>query len=364
MAWFAKRRTMLTAMKKPTRQLICTIAHAAFAVLFTGCALAPPPVPPSAQLAPPPALQQLRADAQAVAPFATSAPAREFLDAVAFLPPQPPRDVYVNKALRQTLSPAQHQLLSAEARVGFERVVHDEAFYYATFYGTPVAYVRPLDIASQHGLRSLVGARVLDLGYGAIGAVRMMAAAGAQVSALDVDSLLPALYREPSDQGVVRGNTAGLDSRAGSLTLFNGVFAGDPALTQTVGRDHDLIVSKNTLKRGFMKSTGGRKPWVDFGVPDATLLTALHRALKPGGLLVIYNLAGKLDPTKPSTDGRSPFDRAAFEAAGFEVLALDATDDPSARAMGQALGWQKDMGELSENLFALVTVVRAQVAAR
>jgi hypothetical protein len=351
---------MLAAMKKPTRQLIHALALAAFAVLFTGCARSPPSAPLSITTA----AQQLRYDAQAVATLTTSAPAREFLNAAAFLPRQPLREVYVNKALRQTLSPAQHSQLSSEARVGFERVLHDEAFYYATFYGTPVAYVRPLDIAAQHGLRSLVGARVLDLGYGAIGAVRMMAAAGAQVSAIDVDSLLPALYREPSDQGVVRGSAAASDTRAGSLTLFNGVFAGDAALTQTVGRDHDLIVSKNTLKRGFMKPTGGRKPWVEFGVPDATLLTALHQALKPGGLLVIYNLAGKFDPTKPSTDGRSPFDRAAFEAAGFEVLALDAPDDASARAMGQALGWQKDMGALSENLFGLVTVVRAKAKAR
>lgn len=351
---------MLTAMKKPIDHLLCAITCAALAVLFTGCAFAPPPVP----LLPTPALQQLRADAQAVAPFAASPAAREFLHAVTFLPSQQPREVYVNKARRQTLSPAQHSELSFEARVGFERVVHDEAFYYATFYGTPVAYVRPLDIAAQNGLRSLSGARVLDLGYGAIGAVRMMASAGATVSGLDVDSLLPALYREPSDQGVVRGNTLVV----GSLALFNGVFAGDRALTHTVGRDHDLIVSKNTLKRGFMKPADGeksnRKLWVDFGVPDAALLAALHQALKPGGLLVIYNLSGKFDPAKPSTDGRSPFDRAAFEAAGFEVLALDATDDIAARAMGQALGWQNDMGNLSENLFGLFTVVRVRATAR
>jgi hypothetical protein len=47
-----------------------------------------------------------------------------------------------------------------------------------------------------------------------------------------------------------------------------------------------------------------------------------------------------------------------------QVLPMDATDGVAAHAMGQALGWQKDMGVSSENLFALITVVRAKVAAR
>ncbi len=236
-------------------------------------------------------------------------------------------------------------------------MVHDEAFYYATHYGSPLAYVRALDVAGQYGLRSLDGARVLDIGYGAIGAVRLMATAGAQVSALDVDSLLPALYRERSDQGLVRG----VGQRVGSLALFDGHFAGDASLTKALGRHHDFLVAKNTFKRGFMKpAAAGAKPWVDFGVPEADLLRALHHALAPGGLFVIYNLAGRFNPERPSTDGRSPFDRAALEAAGFEVLALDASDDTAARAMGQALGWQEQMGDLSQNLFALFTVLRAK----
>jgi SAM-dependent methyltransferase len=303
-----------------------------------------------------PALQQLQHDAKAVSPWATTAPAREFLEAVTLLPPQAPRTVFTHKAKRQSLTPAQHAQLSLEARAGFELVEHDEAFYYSTNYGTPVAYVRALDVAAQHGLRTLDGTRVLDIGYGAIGAPRLMASAGALVSALDVDSLLPALYRERSDQGLVRGP----GGRVGSLALYDGLFAGDAALTRALGRHYDLIVSKNTLKRGFMKPAPGRSAWVDFGVPDAAFLSALHRALAPGGLLVIYNLAGKFDLQRPATDGRSPFERAAFEAAGFEVLALDVNDETAARAMGQALGWQQQMGDLSQNLFALYTVLRAK----
>jgi hypothetical protein len=307
-----------------------------------------------------PALQQLRTDATAVAPFATTAPAREFLAAVTALGPQAPREVYTHSAKRQSLSPAAYQQLPAAEQAGYERVVHDEAFYYATHYGTPVAYVRALDLAAQHGMRTLQGTRVLDIGYGAVGAVRMMAGAGAQVAALDVDSLLPALYRQPSDQGRVAAGVPGTDGRSGSLALFNGVFAGDAALTHTLGGPFDLIVSKNTLKRGFMKPAPGRKAWVDFAVPDTVLLDTLRKNLAPGGLLVIYNLAGKPDAARPATDGRSPFERSAFEAAGFEVLAFDAPDDTAARAMGQALGWQVQMGDLQSNLFALVTVLKAR----
>ncbi len=330
------------------------IAVALLAVV-AGCApISPPPTTASATTSP--ALQQLQADAQTVSPWATSAPAREFLAAAPLLPPPTPRTVYTNRTLRQSLTPAQHAQLAPEARSGFEPVVHEEVFYYATYYGTPMAYVRALDLAGQHGLRSLDGARVLDIGYGAIGAPRLMATAGAQVQALDVDSLLPALYRERSDQGLIRG----LGSRVGTLALFDGLFAGDPALTKALGRHHDLIVAKNTFKRGFMKPLPGRKALVEFGVSDAALLSALRHALAPGGLLVIYNLAGALNPERPSTDGRSPFDRAAYAAAGFEVLALDASDDTAARAMGQALGWDKQMGDLSQNLFALFTVLRSK----
>jgi hypothetical protein len=333
--------------------IAAVIALSAFSA-FSGCAAPAHSVSP----APSAAIAQLRNDAATVAPFATQAASREFLQAVTTLPDQQPRQVFTHKGKRQSLSPNKLALLPEADRVGFEPVNHDAAFFYSTYYGTPVAYVRALDVAGHHGLTGLNGTRVLDIGYGAMGAMRMMAGAGAEVSALDVDDLLPALYRERGDQGIVRG----IDGRVGSLRLFDGVFAGDASLTKAIGRHFDLIVSKNTFKRGFMKPSGTRKPVVDFGVSDAALLTSLRDALAPGGLMVIYNLAGKFDVTRPSTDGRSPFDRAQFEAAGFEVLALDSSDDPAARAMGQALGWAAQMGDLSQNLVAQFTVLRTRPA--
>jgi hypothetical protein len=283
--------------------------------------------------------------------------AQEFLRGVTTLraPALPmPRWVYTRAKDRLSITPAQHAALPEAERADFAAKEHDAAFYFATYYGSPVAYARALEVAGRFGPKSLLGLKLLDIGYGAIGGPRLMAGAGARVQALDVDSLLPALYNQPGDQGRVLG----FDGRSGHLKLLNGVFAADPGLTAQIGGGHQLIVTKNTFKRGFMRPLPGRKAWVSFEVTDELLLRALRDALAPGGLLVIYNISGALDPNRPSTDGRSPFTRQAFEGAGFQVLALNASDDAGARAMGQALGWAKDMGDLSQNLFALYTVVQ------
>ena len=165
---------------------------------------------------------------------------------------------------------------------------------------------------------------------------------------------MPALYREVTDQGRV----AGFDGRAGELTLFNGVYAGNVTLTKLIGKDFNLIVTKNTMKMGFMKPSNVRPPFVSFEANDEVLLDTIYDALAPGGLFVIYNITGALDPAKPSTDGRSPFTRDQFTRANLNVLALDANDDVATRAMAKALGWEKQMGDLEKNLFALYTVVQ------
>ncbi len=315
---------------------------------LAACASPPPPAPIS------PARAALHADARALTPLAQSTPAKEFLRAVHALPAQAPRVVYTDSKRRTSLAPDQWQALPADQQTAYARETHDEAFYYATYYGSPLGYVRALDVAGQLGLATLDGARILDIGYGAIGAPRLMGAAGAEVSAVDVDSLLPALYRERDDYGVFKG----MEGRTGTLALYDGVYAGDAAMTKAIGGHFDMIISKNTLKRGFMKPPAGRKAFVAFDVSDADFLAVVHRALAPGGLFVIYNIAGPFAADKPSTDGRSPFDRDTLLKAGFSVLALDANDDAQVRAMGAALAWDKDMGDLSKNLFALYTVVR------
>ena len=101
------------------------------------------------------------------------------------------------------------------------------------------------------------------------------------------------------------------------------------------------------------------------GVDDTTFVRALRDVLKPGGLVLIYNLSpapSKPDePYRPWTDGRCPFPRALFEQAGFEVLAYDATTTRPARAMGQALGLGPGQGgmDLENDLFGHYTLVDA-----
>jgi SAM-dependent methyltransferase len=252
------------------------------------------------------------------------------------------------------VTPVEHNALNPSEREGFERIDYDDTFYYSTHYGSPVAYMRAVEIAGVHGIASLNAARILDIGYGAIGGVRMMASAGAQVSAVDIDSLLPALYRDAADQGSVKG----IDGRTGSIALFHGVYAGNTTLTKLIGRNFNVIVSKNTMKRGFMKPTASRKAYVSFDASDEVLLDTIYDTLAPGGLLVIYNITGAPDPAKPATDGRSPFSREQFVKANLNVLALDASDDAGVRAMGKALGWHVQMGDLDKNLFASYTVVQ------
>lgn len=323
------------------------------ALLLSGCttldrgASTPPSTTAVSQ-----AVSELRDEAAKLSPVANSAAAKEFLRGASVLPSQKSREMYVRE--RSFVSPAQFASMSGEQKTGYVARTMDDKFYYATHYGSPLAYVRAIDVAGSAGLRTLNGTRILDIGYGAIGGPRMLASAGARVSAVDVDPMLPALYREESDQGSV----IGFDGRVGALRLFDGVYVGSTTLTKLIGGEFDLIVSKNTMKRGFMKAPTGRKPFVDFQATDEVLLETISEALAPGGLFLIYNISGAFDAARPSTDGASPFTREQFERAGFEVLALDRSDDPAMRAMGKALGWDSANTPIDKHFFSLYTLAR------
>jgi hypothetical protein len=92
-------------------------------------------------------------------------------------------------------------------------------------------------------------------------------------------------------------------------------------------------------------------------------LRTLFHVVKPGGRLLVYNLCpapappGK--PYIPWADGRSPFTRGQWEAAGFRVLDFDRDDTAAARAMGRALGWDRgdDRMDLERDLFAWYTLL-------
>jgi hypothetical protein len=280
----------------------------------------------------------------------------EFLDQVPRLPVPPPQTLYRHSTTRVWSSAAQWMRLSESERSAWAPRVFDAPAYYGNRHGTPLAYAMLLDVAARHGLQSLRGQQVVDDGFGALGAVRLMAQAGANVTGLDVDPLLTQLYGR-------NGNSAQAPM-CGQIQLLQTNFP-EPAAVADIGRNVNGFISKNTLKRGYLRPEEGQpeiKPPVD--LPQ--YLQAVRGCLARGGHMLIYNIGQRQDPAKvrPANDPRSPFTRAEFEAAGFEVLALDADEGPATRRMGRALGWAAEpsaggMGDLETNLFAMSTAARA-----
>ena len=256
-------------------------------------------------------------------------------------------------------------------RVQLSAVQLDEYRYYYTKYGSPLAYLRALEFAADAKFNDVAGKRIFDFGYGSIGHLRLLASLGANVTGVDPDSYLAALYSQASDQGAVAPAPINGTSRRsrGSITLLQGFWPQDAKIIEQVGKNYDLIVSKNTLKRGYIKPDGkvtDKRQLISLGVSDQVFLTAIFNALLPGGKLVIYNIypkpAGPSEKFKPMADGRSPFSREQYEKAGLKVVMFDAEDHVAVRKMGRLLKWdQNQKGEtiddLEHNLFALVTVV-------
>ncbi len=313
------------------------------------------------------AVEMIQREARAIRPLVESDLARNYLDATADLPRPGARTIYFNRHTREALTETEalQQDLERVKRDGFEKTELSERFFYYTRYGTPVAYVRAIDLAARNGVGDLEGRKVFDFGYGGIGHLRLLASLGSHCVGVDVDPVLDALYNaEPSDTGVVsRARVAGPGSN-GSIVVLDGRFPKDRAIKQRVGEGHALVISKNVLKLGYIHPE--REPpspnmLIDLGVDDDTFLRAIRDAMAPGGLFVIYNLypkqAGPNEPYKPWADGRSPFTKDQFERAGFDVVEFNRDDTETARAMGDRLGWRGQMN-FEEDLFAMFTIVR------
>jgi hypothetical protein len=98
-------------------------------------------------------------------------------------------------------------------------------------------------------------------------------------------------------------------------------------------------------------------------VDDASFVKVLYEALKPAGRVLIYNIFRTPrppdQPYKNWADGRCPFAKEIWEAAGFRVIAFDRDDSETIRQVAAALGWDK--GESAINLktdvFALCSLM-------
>ena len=196
--------------------------------------------------------------------------------------------------------------------------------------------MRPIDLLGQTGLEDVSGTKILDFGYGTVGHLRLLASLGADVTGVDVDPLLPALYGGPADQGIIR-NSGGRDGR---IRLIDGRFPADERIRTTVGGKYDLILSKNTLKRGYVhpERPVDAKRLLNLGVDDAHFVKALYEALKPGGRVLIYNISPAPSlPTNRTSIGLTAAVRSrrtSGKRPAFSVIAFDRDDSskPSARS--------------------------------
>lgn len=353
-------------------------ALAMLALLMASCGTAPistrtsepissTPVTAPRDRAATPVLQQLADEAEALRPLAKSTLTQHFLDAAHALPAIGTRTIYLNEITREYFSPAEKSALPAPAQSKLAEIQQDEYRYYYTRYGSPLAYLRPMELAASHGMPDVTGKVIMDFGYGGIGHMRILASLGAHVTGIDPDSYLDALYSTKRDQGAVPPAAGVRRGQPGTVALAHGFWPKDPKIVEKVGQGYDLILSKNTLKKGYIKPDKkiDKRQQITLGVSDDVFLKTIYNALNPGGKMIIYNIYPKQDPKgpyNPQADARSPFTREQYEKAGLEVISFNVEDHAAARSMGRLLKWDRnDKGEVTSNLdetiFAMYTIV-------
>ncbi len=316
----------------------------------------------SAAPAPVDAIAQLLAEAKKLDAIVTSREVKRFLAHTTTLPHIAPRTFYHDEKKTHFYTEQQAAALPPAERAALKKTVADEDYYYNTKYGSPLSYTRALDILFSRGLSLPPGARVFDFGYGYIGHLRLLATMGVDATGLDVDPFLTALYGQPGDQGEFQGP----EGEKGHVRVLEGHFPVDPATVAAVGTGYDLVISKNVLKKGYIHPyrPADEKFLVKLGVSDEVVLKSFFTALKPGGTMLVYNICPALTPPDkpfiPWSDGRSPYTRQQWEAAGFKVEVFDQDDTPAVRVMGHVLGWgddPEDKWDIDHDLSVLYTLV-------
>jgi SAM-dependent methyltransferase len=298
-------------------------------------------------------LRQIKRDAQALKEVFVSPDAHAMLEQAALLPVLETRTIHIATRPNRGFTQAQFEALGEQEREGLQAFEIDAARYYSTFYGSPLVYARTLDLLNVHMPQfEIDGARIMDLGYGQVGQLRLWAQMGAHVTGVEVDPILTAMYDGCAAVGDIKD--------AGSVRLIECAWPNEASCRSELGTGFDLIVSRNLLKKGYVKPAQLNPSYpvpVAWGMDDEAAVQHFYDALAPGGVVVIESLGPKPDPAKPWSDIANPWDRSAWEAAGFEVIAHDEDESMYARAMGRALGWDAQM-DLEEALFAVYSFYR------
>jgi hypothetical protein len=283
-------------------------------------------------------IARLQREAAALMPVVSSPLARRFLAATRSLTPITTRTV--NR--------------------GRDPIDVDEERYFDGDVSSPLHYARPLDITGARDGDLRPGSKVLDFGYGSIGHLRLLASLGLDVTGIEVKPELIAYYGEPGDTGAIPGATA--TDPPGRLRVLDGFFPKSAKLRDDVGTGYALVLAKNTLKKGYIHpDRPAPEKWlIHLGVDDATFLKTFHDLLLPQGRMLVYNIFVPIPldrPFKPMSDGRSPFTKEQWEAAGFAVESFDQDDTD---VIGKVLRATSDPGDDPEleDIHALYTLVR------
>ena len=269
---------------------------------------------------------RLQSVAKGLRAHAVSDLARDWLDATGSLPWIQPRRLYQYPAKKDLFPRSAVMKLPAEHRGMLLSRDFGEQAYYDGRYGSGLSYWPVIEAMARAGVTSLAGVRVLDIGYGTVLPLRLMACLGARVTGIDTDTFPIAMYAESGDTGAIRATTARTNASRlpGSIEVARGRMG-----EEWTPSECDVIVSRNTLKRGYVHpDREGVEASVRLGMDDGAFLAMLRGTLARGGLVVIYNTFDPAEPG-PGADGRCPFERASFAAAWFEVLLLDEPDDAS-----------------------------------
>src|SRR4029453_19144365 len=140
---------------------------------------------------------------------------------------------------RAALSEAAAAKMTEAQLTGYTKKEIDDEFYYYTRYGTPVAFVRPVELLGQAGVKSADGLKLVDFGFGSIGQLHALAAAGADVTGIEVDPILEIIYAK--EAGKVARCTASGKGRDGSINLAYGQFPKNPDIVKKVGKGYDVF---------------------------------------------------------------------------------------------------------------------------
>lgn len=306
----------------------------------------------------------LAAEAEKVAGIMTQPAVLEWLSKAEELPEVEGQTLFIGPRTeggfdRLVLTPGQALKVSEEELAECRAVEYGPGRYYATNYGSPIAYAGALACAAEAGIESFRFKRILDIGYGQLGQLEMLARCGAEVDGVEVDPVVHVLY----DTTRLANAVAAADGTKGSVSLHFGEWFADWRLREAMGQGYDLILARNVLKHGYVQPEEPMEQFdpIDVGGSPEIGALALFDALRDGGVVVVYNLGGgpwRLDDGSynAQADVRDPFGRETWEAAGFEVLHFQTNGSQLMREVGVALEWGS--AEELESYNVLYTVVR------